>query len=564
MTPPEGKLNGLLWRRRALRRLLRPGARPEESFLPPIPIPDPTSGKLDHPGPGFEYRDGIVNLKGWVAFDSGSPVSRVEAELDDVPIGRARIGLPRTDVDETKTLPMGLSSGFEHSVEIVAALPDGERVGAKELRVVATAIDGERFEFDPVPVFLRPVPTRPTELELDVPPPPRAPEPRGSALRVLVFTHQLTLGGAQLYLLDLIGELRRRDVEMTVVSLVDGPLHDELDSLGIPVHLTSIATMERLDAHVGRVAELTAWASGGDFDVVFVNTATSGASFGAEVAKALGLPAVWAIHESFSPLLLWADLRPAVRERTEVTLGQAAYAVFEADATRRIFEPLVESDRCLTIPYGVDLRPIERERAKLDISAARREAGFTDDEMIILCVGTVEPRKAQVQLAQAFGLVAGEHPGARLVFVGTRKGDPHTEELEDVVADSPVGSRIELIPVSPDVQTWYAIADVLACASDVESLPRTVLEAMLWETPVLATSVFGIPELIEDGVNGWLCEPRDLGALAEGLDRVMSTGESERRQLAVAARSLVEERHDLPRYADHVLDVLNRATGTTE
>ena len=51
---------------------------------------------------------------------------------------------------------------------------------------------------------------------------------------------------------------------------------------------------------------------------------------------------------------------------------------------------------------------------------------------------------------------------------------------------------------------------------------------MAWEKPVLATSVFGLPELIDDGETGWLCEPNDVAALAAGLDRALGTPEAER------------------------------------
>ena len=67
------------------------------------------------------------------------------------------------------------------------------------------------------------------------------------------------------------------------------------------------------------------------------------------------------------------------------------------------------------------------------------------------------------------------------------------------------------------------MSDLLVCASDVESLPRTVLEAMAWELPVLATAVYGLPELIDDGETGWLCAPRDVDALADGLRRALAT-----------------------------------------
>ena len=64
---------------------------------------------------------------------------------------------------------------------------------------------------------------------------------------------------------------------------------------------------------------------------------------------------------------------------------------------------------------------------------------------------------------------------------------------------------------------------MLVCASDVESLPRSMLEAMAFGRPVASTAVFGIPELVEDGVSGFLCRDRDLAALRGMLERVADT-----------------------------------------
>jgi glycosyltransferase involved in cell wall biosynthesis len=105
---------------------------------------------------------------------------------------------------------------------------------------------------------------------------------------------------------------------------------------------------------------------------------------------------------------------------------------------------------------------------------------------------------------------------------------------------------------------------VLVCASDIESTPRTVLEAMAWETPVLGTRVFGLPELITDGETGWLCEPRDLPALAAALDRVLSLPAEERRRVGAAGRPLVAERHSLARYGREIAALLDRAVAAGE
>lgn len=556
MSAFSNRLNGLRWRRRAMRRLWSPGADPGMRFLPAVPIAEATDGKIDAPGAGVEIDEETMVVSGWVGFDD-SPTARIEVWLDEELLGRARVGLPRPDLATTKTLPYAALGGFELHADL-GALTTPDRFGSKSVKVIATAVSGQRYEFEPISVRLVPAPLEAGEKPADANtvPAPR----REGVLQTLVVTHQLTLGGAQLLLHDLLRGLRERGpIDFTVVSSMDGPLREELEEMGIPVHLTSPVPGGDIGSHLGRVEELAAWMAPHRFDVALVNTATTAAVTGAEAAARLGIPAVWAIHESFRPTLLWADLKPEVRTRAEEVVGEAAFAVFEAEATKRIFAPLIDEERCLTLPYGVDLRPIKRARAGFDQAEERLKSGLPTDAEVLLCVGTVEPRKAQIPLAQAFGLIADRHPRAHLVFVGARKKDPHTIALEECVANLPAAEQIELIPITPDVQRWYGLSDLLVCASDIESLPRTVLEAMAWETPVLATSVFGLPELIDDGETGWLCEPRDIAELATALDQILSTPAEVRDRIAAKARALVEDRHSLSTYSEEITKLLEEA-----
>jgi glycosyltransferase involved in cell wall biosynthesis len=276
-----------------------------------------------------------------------------------------------------------------------------------------------------------------------------------------------------------------------------------------------------------------------------------------EVAPRLGLPPVWAIHESFEPSKLWDHVDPAIRGRAEAALAEVAQPLFVAAATQRLFEPTIGRGRGLTIPYGLDLAPIDSCRAGFDREAARARAGIPSEAEVVLCVGSIEPRKAQLPLAQAFELLATSHPRARLIFVGGRD-DAHSDSLAGFAASSSAADRIAIVPMTPDVQPWFGLSDLLACPSDIESLPRTVLEAMAWEMPVLATSVFGLPDLIDDGESGWLCEPRDLKALTAALDRALSSNSQERRRIGRTARSIVERRHSLEDYGREVAGLLDR------
>jgi glycosyltransferase involved in cell wall biosynthesis len=520
-------------------------------FLAPEPVEPVPTGELDTPPPGTLVQRGPINLGGWVHFPSG-PVARVDLRLDERPLGKARLGLARADVCDRCGIPLGAAMGFE----VFANLLDWPEASTEAvLQATATAVSGERLELAPRQIEVAPASTSPRPSAA----PARGPRPsRGNGLRTLVFTHQLDLGGAQLYLLELLGELLGiGSVNPAVVSARDGALRPQLEALGIPVHISGLPPSDGLSSHLGRIEELARWTEDGDFEVVFVNTATELAFSGIEVAAALGIPTLWAIHESLPPAALWAGMHQEVRPRAERALGEVEKLLFVADATRFLFEPLAGPDRCLTIPYGLDFEPIESRRDDFDWALARRTAGIPNSAEVLLCVGTIEPRKGQVPLLQAFELIAAEHPDAHLVFLGARD-EPSSRFLADYASASSVASRVSVVPMTPDPHPWFGLADLLVCASDVESLPRTVIEAMAWETPVLATDVFGLPELIDDGETGWLCEPRDLGALRDGLERALNSGAEERRRIGLAARTLVEQRHSLGGYGREITALLNQ------
>lgn len=507
-------------------------------------------GHVDHPPAGTSFRAGEIVVSGWAVFADG-PTARVEVWLGDSPLGRARLGLPRPDVGTAHPGPDAGVAGFE----LRAGLDDYDGPAEAELRMTVTSTKGERLELGPIPVSV----AQPT--------PPAAPETAsrrpvtradGDARRVLAFTNVLTLGGASLYFYEVLREAQRQGrVEPTVVTAIDGPIRADFEALGVPVHVLSSVPLHDLDAYRDRLDELAAWAAPGEFELAFVNTATGLTLPGADLALRLGIPAVWSIHESFPAAQLWQGMAPELRARGEAALGEAAFAVFAAEATRAMYRRAL-AETSAAIPYGLDLEPIEEARQGFDRGETRRRAAVPADADLVLCVGTVEPRKAQVPLAQAFDLLAARHPKAEVAFVGAVEG-PDADALAARIAASPHAQRMRVVPRTREVQSWYGMADLLVCASDIESLPKTVLEAMAWELPVVATSVFGLPEAIEHGSNGWLCEPGDVSALAACLDAALKAGPATRQRIGAAARETILERHDLGAYARELSDIFDRA-----
>jgi D-inositol-3-phosphate glycosyltransferase len=374
-------------------------------------------------------------------------------------------------------------------------------------------------------------------------------------LRVLGFTHMLVHGGAPLWQFEVLARLAAVDgFSCEIVSLQDGPLRHEFERAGVPVHLTDHFPVGSIERYEGHMAELSAWAAG-RFDAVVVNTLGSFA--GADLATRLGIPALWAVHESFTLPMFWATVYPGdalhryVRERAELALREAAAVVFEAEATRRLFLGDADPRRLVTMPYGIELDAIAAARETRTREELRRGFGIDPDATVVLCLGSVEPRKSQAMLAQAFAQVAERHPRAQLVIVGATDlayCADYTAALRAFVGRAGLESRVRIEPVTRDPYAWQVAADVLVCASDIESLPRVILEAMAFERPVLSTRVFGVPELIEDGRTGYLCDMRDVADLARGLDRVLGADPADLRAVAVAAAEHVRRRHDPDAY----------------
>ena len=384
----------------------------------------------------------------------------------------------------------------------------------------------------------------------------------GSGLRLLAFTHHLGLGGGQLYLAELVEHLvADQTVACTVVAPEDGPLRKRLERSGAAVHLAPRPA--DADAYESQLRMLIDLAGETEANAVFANTALC--FNGIDLAARLGIPSAWAIHESqsFTELLYGASFRWAddhVASRMHAALETASIVLFEAEATRRLYAAQTSApERLLHLDYGIELGEIEAARSELDRERLRAERGLRPDDRVILCPGNIEPRKAQLSLALAFARVSAEFPDAVLALVGKGQVFPdYAAGAERVVGRLGLPEdRLRIEGITPQIYEWFASADAIAIASDNESLPRVILEAMAFGLPVLATRVFGIPELIEDGANGLLCEPADLDSLTDGVRRLVSIEPGDAAELGRAGFEAVRTR-DAARYAASVRSIFER------
>jgi glycosyltransferase involved in cell wall biosynthesis len=155
----------------------------------------------------------------------------------------------------------------------------------------------------------------------------------------------------------------------------------------------------------------------------------------------------------------------------------------------------------------------------------------------------LKPVKGHRYLLEAATLVMRADARVHLVLVG--KGELR-DEIEAHARRLGIGARTRLLGDREDSAQLAAAFDVAVLASLSEGLPNAVMEAMAAGAPVVATAVGGVPELIEDGVTGFLVPPANPEAMAERIEYALSHA-SLTGQIAMRGRRFVINRYGMER-----------------
>jgi glycosyltransferase involved in cell wall biosynthesis len=206
-----------------------------------------------------------------------------------------------------------------------------------------------------------------------------------------------------------------------------------------------------------------------------------------------------------------------------------------SDIKHAIVRSGAKPERITVVPNGIDHGRYVRNPEH--VGPARSRLGVGPSDFVMGAVGRLEREKNYPLLLQAFSRVAGRFPSARLVIAGDGSLRP---ALERLAATMGATETCRFVGHLPDVIGLHHALDLFVMCSDNEGSPNAVLEAMALETPVVATRVGGVGDLIVDGLEGLLVPRRDVDALAAALEASLSN-RSSARERAAAARRKVEQ-----------------------
>ena len=279
-------------------------------------------------------------------------------------------------------------------------------------------------------------------------------------------------------------------------------------------------------------------------------------------AASLGLPAIRSVHgitqvsqtdrfRKTQVLLDWG--KEEIQAELDVESLCAETIVVSHDLRRRLITYGFSSHKVSVLHNGVAVDyfcPAFGSEARL---LARRAIGCDDETLVIGFVGRLDAVKdpvAFLDLACHFE----RRNNIRFVMIGS---GPMESKLRTLIEERRVSRHIAMMGSRSDIRDGYAMMDILIQTSRTEGCSCVLLEAMAQGIPVVASSVGGTPELIRDGVNGFLFPGDDLLACAARVGALIDDPEL-RRTVGDRARRTAVTDFDLTTHNTTLVDIYRR------
>ncbi len=235
---------------------------------------------------------------------------------------------------------------------------------------------------------------------------------------------------------------------------------------------------------------------------------------------------------------------PALK-RPFMSRFSAMIAVSGAVRQGVVISGVMDSDKVVTVPNGIPL--------EVDLQAAqslRDTAKVGADTPVVGYVGRLSPGKGLEMLLEATALLVRRWPDLRLFILGDGPGvNGYVKGLEKMTARLGLGRNVRFFGYVDGAATACAAFDAQVVCSRAEPFGLVTVEAMAQGRPVVVTDSGGSPEIVRDGIEGFLVAPDDAATLARRLDCLLDSP-GLRREMGRRGRERVRRRFTL----DHMLD----------
>ena len=332
-------------------------------------------------------------------------------------------------------------------------------------------------------------------------------------MKILLLYYEPQRSGQTRHVLSLAEGLDRRHYSLTV-ALPENlkPSIEAFQRTGVKV---VPLRMGKVVWAIEAIATLIHLVRDEDFDVVHIHS---------QEASLLGRLVTWAAGARailYTPQTI--DIRRVrwhgpyrLIERLLALITSAVISVNESDR-RRLIAWGIPSRKVTTIYNGIDLTPFEEP---IDIGDLRQSLGLDASAPLVMQVGRLSAQKDPLAFVEGAAQVVCQCPTTQFALVGD---GPLRDAVTARIRALGLGESIRWLGWQPDGFRIIGAADVVTLTSRWEGTPYALLEAMAWSRPVVATAVNGCPEIVVDGITGFMVPPSDATAWATCVSHLLNT-----------------------------------------
>ncbi len=345
------------------------------------------------------------------------------------------------------------------------------------------------------------------------------------SLRIAHCESSINMGGQELRILDLIEQQNAHGHHVMLLARSESAIFQEAKARHLRVYhvdfrnsfniagLSALTyriirhSIDILDCHSFRDAALSIW------------------------MKALGCKLVWSV---FTSKFYKRDLAHKLQWR----IGPHATIASSDHIKQTLIRAYALDPESITvIGEAVDLNRFTLSPKLIEEGKAiRKRWSIPDTAPLIIQVGMIRPDKQQTLMAQAMEIIWQHLPDAHLLFVGEATKARFRQELEKRLQCASRRDQIQITGFEPDPRPYYAAADIVALASQAEARSRVITEAQAMGCLIVAPKIGGIPEVIQDGENGFLYPGGSPNDLAQKILEVHALEVEKRKSTQAAAR----------------------------
>lgn len=342
---------------------------------------------------------------------------------------------------------------------------------------------------------------------------------------------RLNIGGAEKHAILLASRLRQRGFDAGFLTIFEeGELAESVYQAGTPLECLG----EKNPWSVGTMFRIFSWLRHRHVDILHAYL-FGFHLFAALPARLLKVPV---ILSSRRELAHWQRRKHLVVENLGNLFADGVVACSHAVRQWTLEREKIDPRKIHVIHNGVDL---VRFHSRGKAAEVRREFGIPENAPLVGTVANFSEEKGYPYFLAACACIAGKFPEARFLIVGS---GPYEAQVRSEVGSMPIREKIIFTGSRTDIPELLCALDLFVLASVAEGFPNVLLEAMAVAKPVVATSVGGIPELVDSGRDGVLVPARDSRALAEGVAELLGDPQKAA-QMGRRARQKIEERFSI-------------------